>query len=115
MPTETRRLVFTSDELKEALTRYSQTGTQALPRGQVVGCDLKGERGVQAVVAVSDPGSGEVRKVDLDATQLGACLIKFCLDNKIPLPRDGTKSLQVVGDDIALRITRGLREEGLAG
>lgn len=113
MPTEFRRIVFTSEELKEALTLYSRTANGPLPPGTVVGCDLKGSGGVQAVVAVSNPRTGELDRVELDAAQLGASLIKFCIEKKIPIPREGTKSIQIAGDDVALRITLGTTEAGL--
>ena len=113
MPTEMRRIVFTEEELKEAITLYNRVAAQKLPPGLVVGCDLKGNEKVEVVLSISDQSTGDTHSVTLGAAHLGACLIRFCIEKKVPLPRNWAKSLQVIGDSIALNLTRDLSEERL--
>ena len=44
MPTEIRRLVFSNDELIEALHAYSKTSNEKIPDGKVRSCTVVDDR-----------------------------------------------------------------------
>ena len=54
------------------------------------------------------PGKNDVAKhhtITLEPAFIGAALVRYCIDLKIPLPRTAGKSLQVIGDRLALNLT----------
>ena len=115
MPTELRRLVFSKQELVEAIDSHNRNAAEKLPPGSVASCEVrKEEDNISAAIEITDQQSGETQQVELNAAYLGAALLRFCIDKKIPLPRQSAKSLQVVGDNIALNITKGLVERKLS-
>lgn len=113
MPTEFRRIVFSNEELLDALQAARDMAGGKLPAGRIVGCILSAEPSLTARLTVAPDGCGPGEPigtesgvtVDLDPEFVGAALLLHCRRNKIPIPRNSEKSLQVVGDSLALRIS----------
>ena len=93
MPTEIRRLVFSNDELVEALRRYSETSDEKLPVGRVRACTVVDDRKTAVTLEIENRYTQEVYQVNLRHEFVGAALLRFCFDNGIPVPRDSEKSL----------------------
>ena len=106
MPTEIRRLVFSNDELVEALQAYSETSNEKIPEGKVRTCTVVDDRKTAVTLEIENRFTQEVYQVNLRHEFVGAALLGFCFDTGIPVPRDSEKSLQVSGDNIALAIVR---------
>ena len=106
MPTEIRRLVFSNDELIEALHAYSKTSNEKIPDGKVRTCTVVDDRKTAVTLEIENRFTQEVYQVNLRHEFVGAALLGFCFDTGIPVPRDSEKSLQVSGDNIALTIVR---------
>ena len=106
MPTEIRRLVFSNDELVEALRAYSESSNEKIPEGKVRTCTVVDDRKTAVTLEIENRFTQEVYQVNLRHEFVGAALLGFCFDSGIPVPRDSEKSLQVSGDNIALTIVR---------
>jgi hypothetical protein len=104
MPTETRTLVFTPDEIAEALAEYRDAGHGRLPAGEIVYCRV-GATGPGVGIKVKAPALREAIAADIDADDVGAALVAYCLARKIPLPRHASRSLEVQGSNVALRLS----------
>jgi hypothetical protein len=104
MPTETRSLVFTPDEIAEALAEYRDAGHGRLPAGEIVYCRV-GTAGPGVGIKVKAPALREAVSADIDAEDVGAALVAYCLARKIPLPRQASRSLEVQGSNLALRLS----------
>ena len=114
MPTELRKLVFSNDELKEAIILYNQIASEKLPAGDFLSCDVeKNSDEISVVIRISETKTGANQRIVLASAFIGACLVNFCRQKRIPLPRDGVKALQVVGDNIALNVNKQLAERKL--
>ncbi len=69
-------IVFTREELKEAIALYNRVDAQKLPPGLVVGCDLMGNEKVEVVHSISDQSTANSHSVTLGSAHLGARLVK---------------------------------------
>lgn len=106
MPTEIRRLVFSNNELVEALHAYSQTSDEKIPEGDVRTCKAVDEKTIAVRLEIENRHTQETYQVNLRHEFVGAALLGFCFDKGIPVPRESEKSLQISGDNIALTIVR---------
>ena len=104
MPTEIRKIVFSNEELKKAIVLFSQRTTNKLPEGDLVSCKVKSEDGITVRIQIRPLYSEGEKTIVLSGTFIGAALSNYCMDCKIPIPRNATKSLQVIGDNVALQI-----------
>jgi len=103
MITEFRRLIFTSSELEKAIKAFSKEKVSILPEGDVLGVEVVGTPDICARVRMGDAyGRTEEQEVVLDAIHLGATMLFHCKQNRIPMPRTPKKTLERVGDGLAL-------------
>lgn len=104
MSSETRRIIFTSAELIQAISRHRRDEKQPLPESRIRGSKVEnGEGPVPRVSLVLDPaGSDGATALDFRPTEVAVALIKFCRLKKIPLPKRAEKSLGVDRGQISL-------------
>jgi hypothetical protein len=108
MPTEIRKILFSTEELLHAVQSYARMVPRFLPAGRVVGFEpvLGEETGLGLTVQV-EAGSGNVLTlvmVHAPQARLVEVLVRCCLENNIPIPRRGTKMAKLVEDRLALVI-----------
>ena len=113
MPTEMRKLVFSNEELKEAIILYNQIASEKLPAGDFLSCEIENGDEIKVVIRISETKTGATQRIVLASAFIGACLVNFCRQKRIPLPRDATKALQVIGDNIALNVNKQMAERRL--
>lgn len=104
MPIEMRTLIFSRDEVAEALAEHAERGGGALPQGRVIHCQIACGPDLALVVKLVPPERAQIQTVTLDAEAVGAALIDYCLRRAIPLPRNASRSLQVLGEALALSL-----------
>ena len=104
MPAETRRVIFTKNELIEAIYDYNQIAEKKLPPGMVVSCVPVSEARVAVRLELFDQKSGATEVVEFSPEVTAAALLRYCIRNRIPIPKNATKSIQVLGEEIALII-----------
>jgi hypothetical protein len=103
MPAEIRHIVFSNDEVLEAVRAFQQRERQPLIVGTVTRFDLvecKGE--VQLTLEVTAERSRERQRVTLERERLAAALISLCLGRKIPLPLAAPKVCRLLWGRAAL-------------
>jgi hypothetical protein len=97
MPTESRSLQFSSDEVRVAMRDYCyQTGRLLPDHGTIV---VKGEQ-------ISLPTNSQLPSEDVEFTEseVAAALMMFCIKENIPIARRATKSLQITREHVFLRL-----------
>lgn len=104
MPAETRRVIFTKNELIEAIYDYNQVAQKKLPPGMVVSCVPVSEARVALRLELYDQKNDATEVVEFSPEVTAAALLRYCIRNRIPIPKNATKSIQVLGEDIALAI-----------
>ena len=106
MPSEHRRIVFTSDELRKALDAHlMQQQARLLPVGIVASAKLNGDQ-TKVVLAIHDRRADQIHTIEVAANHVAVALLRYCFANNVPLPKDAKKSLAIAGDCVALEIER---------
>ncbi|MBN2752349.1 MAG: hypothetical protein JXQ84_06540 [Rhodospirillaceae bacterium] len=105
MPNEVRRLIFTKTEVAQALIAFNtQAKTKILAHGYLSALVLRGEP--QLGVDLSLEGTdGTHHEILINESTLGAAIIRFCMDNHVPLPTKADKRLKIVNDKLVLDIS----------
>ena len=95
MPSESRRLTFSLDEIRVAVTTYATRVGAQLPGGEIVGVASGPgpEQEVSLLFAVA--GEETQRDAGFKTEFLGAALIMHCIEQNIPIPRKARRSLGI--------------------
>jgi hypothetical protein len=103
---ENRRLQFPLDTLVDALIELEDKQGHWPPKATVVGAsiDNSGDDGACVVLSVHRPESGEVGERRYSLSMLAAAMVNYCVTMRVPLPRNSTKTIQVLADGVALML-----------
>jgi hypothetical protein len=110
MPTELRRIVFTNDELRQALSNQRVEGRPVIPFGQIQSANFLEESRAELLIKIYDHSSDKHHEAVLSSTVVAAALMSYCIAQRVPLPRSARKSIAISGDNVALD----LRSDGKA-
>jgi hypothetical protein len=101
---ENRRLRFPLDTLVDALIELEDKQGHWPQRATVVGAAIdNSDEGRECVVlSVHRPESGEVVERRYSLPMLAAAIVNYCVLLRVPLPRNSSKSIQVLPDGVAL-------------
>ena len=102
MPIEMRRVVFTSDEFRDALRDHAGEGQVQLPAGNVQRVAFNDDSHAELTASVAPPGADSATDVVFSATSVAATLLKYCMHLGIPLPRNARKTISLSGTNIVL-------------
>jgi hypothetical protein len=108
MAAEIRHIEFSATEVAEAVREYCrEVSWPPLPAGTPRRFELhQGSGGASATFEiVPDDGDGRAETGEVTDVELREALILYCSARKIPLPRAGTKTLQLFGDSLLLIVT----------
>ena len=108
LPDEIRYLLFSPDELIQAVTQLCLRRGRWPSGSQLKSTELVGEPDVSFRVVLSRDPTGTTSELTFGAAELGAALVLYCMNRRIPLPARVEKSLQVVGRSLALAVSKGL-------
>ena len=111
MPIELRRLIFSRDELVGAIAGFRDGANNAIPAGNIVHCQIVHDSELHVAVKILPEGETQIESARLDINFISAALIKYCKDKKIPIPRESEKSIEAMGENMALVIRLGKKPE----
>ncbi len=111
MPHERREIRLFEDELLQAIEVYGRQTPGVLPTGPLLGVSVAGKAPEPPVVTVTvrcaaDP-SGSPVEIVLNDESVFEVLVRFCLEEGIPIPRGGKKTTSVIDGLLALVINYG--------
>ncbi|MCB9988806.1 MAG: hypothetical protein H6868_05645 [Rhodospirillales bacterium] len=95
MVMEIKIISLSNSELKSAVMRQLLRGDEQGREFHIKDLKVHDTPPISADVTL-ERVSGRVEEKNLDHGFLAAAILRFCMDNKIPLPRSATKNLQVV-------------------
>lgn len=111
MPKEIRYLSFSRSEVIRAATEYLRKRRMAPSPGTIVGYRLEAEPEVKLVLTVA-PSVGNLRQdIELKSESLGAALVLFCIEARVPTPARAVKTLFVDAETLILALSIGLTGE----
>ena len=101
---ENRRLQFPLDTLVDALIELENKQGHWPPKATVVGASIDNSGGDNAgvILSVHRPDGGEVSERRYSLAMIAAAIVNYCLTMRVPIPRNSTKSIQVLEDSVAL-------------
>jgi hypothetical protein len=101
---EVRRLTLPLDTAVDALLQLDGDRGGLLSRGSLLGAQLESgdEPGLTLSVRLAGPGEVQHRKFTLP--EIAAAIINYCWRCRIPLPRHGSKTLEVVSGGFTFTI-----------
>ena len=104
MPSEFRQIVYRTDELTEALDGYREASDHEIPEGKVVCCNISTTPPVSVRIVLAAAEDGAWHEIALPPSTVAAALIAYCQRHGIIVPRHSCKSLQMMGESLALVI-----------
>lgn len=108
MPSELRQITFGNDELRSALDDHLIRRNIPLPPGSILGVRWAGPDNASLLVRIGMSSDGrEVETVSVATRDVGAAILRYCLLNKIPMPRQSQKSIVISGDNLILELRSG--------
>ena len=101
---ETRRLQFPLDTLVDALIELEDKQGHWPPRATVVGAsiDNSDESHTTVVLSIHRPEGGAVVERRYSLSMVAAAMVNYCVTMRVPIPRNSTKTIQILGDSVAL-------------
>jgi hypothetical protein len=101
---ENRRLQFPLDTLVDALIELENKQGHWPSKATVVGAsiDNSGDGKAGVILSIHRPEGGEVIERRYSLPMLAAAIVNYCLTVRVPIPRNSTKSIQVLPDSVAL-------------
>ena len=104
MPTETRQLIFTNDEVIAAMTSHYRIAVEKLFVGTIVQCRLAPEPDVSLRLTIRHETTKNTYDLVFGPDAIEPALIRYCLELNIPLPRKAAKTLSASSGSIAMTI-----------
>ncbi|HEX5458999.1 MAG TPA: hypothetical protein VFX20_03425 [Steroidobacteraceae bacterium] len=101
---ESRRLQFPLDTLVDALIELENKQGHWPPKATVVGAsiDNSGESDSNVILSIHRAEGGDVIERRYGLSKLAAAMVNYCLTMRVPIPRNSTKSIQLLRDGVAL-------------
>lgn len=101
---ENRRLQFPLDTLVDALIELENKQGHWPAKATVVGAsiDNSGDANAGVILSIHRAEGGEVTERRYSLPMLAAAIVNYCLTVRVPIPRNSTKSIQVLADSVAL-------------
>lgn len=101
---EMRCIVFEDGELIKAILAHGRRTGKTLPAGQISSFEVERKPEVIARMTItSDQGQKSI--VPTAGAELAAAMIAYCIDRKVPVPANAAKSITVLDEHVALKIT----------
>jgi hypothetical protein len=104
MPHESRQILFQMQELQSAIRAHVGHTKAELPPGEIVAVRFPSEASAFVEFDLRDETTGQTDTVSYDEASVGAALLKYCMQHRIPVPRKSDKSLRLINGCVALMI-----------
>ncbi len=103
MPHEHRQIIFTPEELSEAVEAHNRMADPPMVHGTYRECWIEGDV-VKAKSEIADDNGNQELVVTLPKKFVLASLIRFCVESNVKLPRSGKKAFMFLGGRACLEI-----------
>ncbi len=105
MPQEIRKLAFSEEELKVVTYDYCLRTNIHMSACAMESLETTSNPEAAVILKYAPEDPAETKQIKLGRDQVGAALIRYCMDHKIPLPRLAQKVLQVQNNEVALMVS----------
>ncbi len=99
-----RSLTLSTEAVLDAIVEFDRKRGGTLASATIVGTELRDAPSPTFLVTIRARGLGSVEERRFDMTQLAAAIINYCAAVSIPLPRHGTKMIEVSSEGLTFTI-----------
>jgi len=106
---EYRKIEFSENDLLEAIAYHDDATSQRLGTGDLVRVEISGDEITEIIAIVEYPENGGTGNIPLPVSFVIAAMIRYCIDEGIPVPKHGRKDIEVSDGGFALimRMSKG--------
>jgi hypothetical protein len=101
---EIRYIVFTADEMRNAVIGFVQKQGQLAAPGDVAAVELVGPNEAPSAIVKLQPALAK-KPINLGAQYLVAALLLYCMDRRIPIPKQAEKKVELSVNGLTLMMT----------
>lgn len=101
---ELRCIIYTKKELAIALKDHRRRSARPLPSGNLMDVKIDPKPQITVTLNIVDD-SGHPHILPFSGAELAAALIAHCIDQRVPVPVSAKKSLTLIDNQVALKIT----------
>ncbi len=101
---EIRYIVFTADEMRNAVVGFVLKQGQLATPGDVAAVELVGPSETPSAIIKLQPSLAK-KPINLGAQYLVAALLLYCMDRRIPLPKQAEKRVELSVNGLTLVVT----------
>lgn len=113
MPTEMRRIVFSNEELLNAINFFNSSAVPKLPEGKIISASIDPDEKPNIILRFISYNRDEEREIVISTANLGAILIAYCIKSKIPMSKKAKKAIKIIGDNVSLELVFGSNQISL--
>lgn len=95
MLTEYRKIEFPEHDLIEAIAFHDDATSQRLGTGDLVRVEISGDEITEITAIVEYHENGGTGSIPLPVSFVTAAMIRYCIDEGIPVPKRGRKDIEV--------------------
>jgi hypothetical protein len=107
MPAEIRHIIFSQEELVDALARHFSSRPTLLPGAEIVACKFGTDPEVGSItcsVFIRADESCEEEEKKLEPSLVAAAMLAYCITKRIPIAKKSSKGLRIMNGDLALSL-----------
>jgi hypothetical protein len=108
MAAELRHIIFSKQEVIEAVQGYMRRSGERIPHGVVTRITVKTDEQIGILFQVTEDVNDKVHNYYVDQDKLAASLILYCKTNRIPLPYKSEKKLQMFGSNVSMLVAKNI-------
>ena len=113
MAAELRHVIFSKQEVIEAVQVYLRRSGERMPPGVVTRVTIKSGDEIGILFQITEDASNRVHTFYVDGDKLTSALILHCKNIRIPLPFKAQKRLEMVGSNVSILISKNIPLENI--
>ncbi len=104
MASELRQIVLSDEEFTSSLNSFRRTHVDFLPNGEIVKWEAGGNGTLDVTVNIKGGSTINKMTFTIEPHDVIDILVRFCMENNIPIPRAGDKTWRSGDNGITLSI-----------
>ena len=102
MPSEFRKITFSTDEIRTIMSDYDRRGKKMLAGKEIVSLNSETLASGVVEIACSERGANVLQVINIEVEYLGAALIRYCINRHIPIPKAATRTILAARNGVSL-------------
>ncbi len=109
MPAEVKNIVFSHEEVFNAINLFDGPDTPKLANGKILSISSEPDDKENLCVNFLSYGRNIERQFLITYANFGVILLNYCIKHKIPMARKASKTIRMMGDHVSLELVLGMQ------